>query len=119
MHKYSFGKIHRLNQKSVITQLFERGSFWRKGAYKFKYLPIETGQPELLISISKRVGNSPQRNKLKRLIREAVRSNDKFKGLQFQFSVFITNRLEQPPSLTKLQEIITEFFDHLYENTNQ
>ena len=108
-----------MHHSKQITQLFQAGSFWRKGAYKFKYIKKEKGPLEVVISISKRVGNSPKRNQLKRLFREAIRTNAQFKTSSYEVAVFITNPLEQPPSLKKLQEIMCEFFDYLYENENQ
>lgn len=78
----SFGKSYKLCSKKVIESLFKEGKTIRSFPYKLVYktcdLPTETSF-QLAIAVPKRqFKRAPDRNRIKRLIREAVRKN---KGL--------------------------------------
>ena len=74
-----FGKEYKLCSKKIIDELFKTGrhikSFPLRFIYKKKVLT--TGQRfQVVISVpKKRFKKAPDRNRLKRLIREAVRKN--------------------------------------------
>ncbi|MCF6169898.1 MAG: ribonuclease P protein component [Bacteroidales bacterium] len=77
--RQTFGKNERLHSKKQINRLFkEGGSFF---TYPFKVLfhtgsKDETELPQILISVSKRnFKKAVDRNKVKRLVREAYRKN--------------------------------------------
>ncbi|MEL7003464.1 MAG: ribonuclease P protein component [Bacteroidota bacterium] len=78
MSLQTFGKSERLHKKKEIKELFDKGSSFY--LYPFKVLHLtakeETVNPKILISVSKRsFKRAVDRNKVKRLIREAYRIN--------------------------------------------
>lgn len=78
-NKYSFGKHERLHSKYLIDQLFREGKSFFNFPFKVVYLNVENTEYKsnaVLISVSKRnFKNATDRNKIKRLIREAYRLN--------------------------------------------
>ena len=75
----TFPKKERLHSKKLIDQLFENGQQFFVFPFKVFHLQInnmEDSSAQLLITIPKRNHkNATDRNKLKRLIREAYRLN--------------------------------------------
>ncbi len=111
--KYGFSKRHRLKSKKEINRLFSVGEFKACGFLKFRYLPYSSGYSRVLISISKRVGNAPERNRLKRLIREALRLSGYLRNTSVDCGIYITKPLKRKPTLVKIQEYIDRFFSYL------
>lgn len=77
--KYTFGKNERLHSKFLIDQLFREGDSFFKFPFKVVYLNVENtdfNSNAVLISVSKRnFKNATDRNRIKRLVREAYRLN--------------------------------------------
>ena len=76
---YTFSKDERLNSKVSIEDLFKKGDSFFKYPFKVIYskeLSVEKFIVKLLISVPKRTHKKAvDRNKIKRLIREAYRLN--------------------------------------------
>ncbi len=79
--RQTFGKEERLYSKKQISRLFAEGNSFYKYPFKVICLRETSDKPELpkiLISVSKRnFKKAVERNKIKRLIREAYRKNKK------------------------------------------
>jgi ribonuclease P protein component len=71
------------------------------------------GYLRTVLSVSKRVGNSPQRNRLKRLIREALRLSGKLQDTSFDCGVFITKTPRNPPTLQEIKGYLSWFLSQL------
>ncbi|MGK0290065.1 MAG: ribonuclease P protein component [bacterium] len=111
--KQGFPKKHRLGQKKLIDTIFSKGKFARAGLLKLKYIKQSEGHARFVISISKRVGNSPARNRVKRLIREALRSSDKISKCSIDCAIFITNPPRQELTLSYIKYKLNQFLDSL------
>jgi ribonuclease P protein component len=77
---YGLPRNIRLKGKQVFTRLFKKGKRFRHGNLEVIYLLSE--EPSVGFVASKRVGGAVQRNRTKRLLREAYRMNKElFAGL--------------------------------------
>lgn len=103
-------KKHRLGSKKTISRIFREGELLSNGVIKLKYLPNELGYFRFVISISKRVGTSPARNRIKRLIREAIRLTIP-NGISYDFLFYVT----YPPS----KKVNISYIKILLENFNR
>lgn len=71
--RYNFTRTMRLNSSARFKQIYEAGNSASKGAIKLFAATNELAKPRLGISIGRRVGTAPRRNRIKRLLREAFR----------------------------------------------
>ena len=65
-------KEARLSKRSEFVAIYEGGRSWANGLLVLKALPNGLGWSRCGLSVSKRVGNAVKRNRVKRLLREAV-----------------------------------------------
>ncbi len=77
--KQTFAKEERMHEKKLIDQLFKNGKSFFVFPFKVLYMPLTTDVPllpKVLISVPKRnFKRAVDRNRIKRLIREAYRRN--------------------------------------------
>lgn len=68
------GRSHRLLHKRDFDQVFSRGR--RSGGAHFQVIAAASpgGQPRLGLAVARGAGNSPDRARLRRLLREAFRA---------------------------------------------
>jgi ribonuclease P protein component len=71
--RYNFFRAMRLNSPARFKQLYADGNAVARGPIKLFAMPNELKHPRLGISIGRRVGTAPRRNRIKRLLREAFR----------------------------------------------
>ncbi|MBN2892378.1 MAG: ribonuclease P protein component [Bacteroidales bacterium] len=74
--KYTFKKNERLNSRKIITQLIAKGKVVKAFPFYVRYLIVDESDSDakILISVAKRrFKRAVDRNKIKRLIREAYR----------------------------------------------
>ena len=113
MPKKGFGKSYSLKGKTEIKQVFAKGRFFRSGFLKIKWVSVEEPRGKVVISISKRAGNSPTRNRLKRLVRESLRLNQALANRPINLAVYITEPLKAKPQLADVQVHLDRFFAEL------
>lgn len=77
--KQTFAKEERMHEKKLIDQLFKNGKSFFVFPFKVLYMPLTTDGkllPKVLISVPKRnFKRAVDRNRIKRLMREAYRRN--------------------------------------------
>jgi ribonuclease P protein component len=71
--RYTFRKSHRLTHAREFEAVFDTRVRESKGPLTIYALPNKLEHPRLGISISRRVGIAPKRNRIKRLLRDAFR----------------------------------------------
>ncbi|MBF0278205.1 MAG: ribonuclease P protein component [SAR324 cluster bacterium] len=110
---YSFPKCIRLRKKTEIDRVFDRGAFRRFGFIRIKFLITTLGNSRYLVSVSKKVGHSPYRNHIKRLIREAIRLHRSELEQSCDICIFVTNRPQSPVPFSYVDNKIAELFAEL------
>ncbi len=111
--RFGFSEKHRLKSKKAIDELFQTGQYRSYGFLRFRYIPQDQGYLKVVISISKRVGNSPARNRLKRLIREALRLSSCLDQKPYNCGIYVTSPPYQTPTLAEVQDYLGRFISSL------
>jgi ribonuclease P protein component len=70
---HTFPRSHRLSGKLAFAAVYDARVKNARGPLAVYSLPNELGHPRLGISIGRRVGSAPVRNRIKRRLREAFR----------------------------------------------
>jgi ribonuclease P protein component len=71
--RYTLAKGSRLAEPAGFRACYDAGVFVARGPIKLFARPNELGRVRLGLSVPRRVGTAPQRNRIKRLLREAFR----------------------------------------------
>ncbi len=102
--KESFGKHEKIRKRSEYLTVYERGR--RRHSANFTVIVLnEPGRARRLgITVSRRVGNAVERNRIKRLVREFFRLN-KHRLVSSQDIVIIGKKF--PPAIT-YQDVYAE-----------
>ena len=111
--RYGFSEKYRLKSKKRIDRLFRFGKRESCGYLRFRYLPSEQRYLKVVITVSKRVGSSPKRNRLKRLIREALRLSGFWERIPYDCGIYATEPLCQKATLTEIQAYVGQFIASL------
>ena len=85
----------RLRSRKDIHQVFRKGRYHALGILHAKTLSTGQGQTRFLISVKKAIGSAPRRNRIKRLVREAIRKHRKDLAASYDICFFLTAK---PPS---------------------
>jgi ribonuclease P protein component len=110
---FSFPKRLRLTSKKEITLVFRRGRYHKLGWMQAKSLPNRQRESRFLVSVKKSLGPAPHRNRIKRLVREAIRLNRHRLRSTHDLCVFVTIRPEQPLDLSAVEKEINSLFERL------
>jgi len=111
--QFPFPASIRLKQEKRITQIFREGKLHRLAIVQAKVLPSHGETPGFLISVRKQVGTAPERNRLKRLVRESLRRHRQDLGAPFDICIFITRRPPWPVRLAQVESDIRTLFTRL------
>lgn len=103
--RYTFAKSQRINDPLDFRAAYDTGKSLTRGPLKLFVRLNDLTYPRLGISVPKRVGTAPQRNRIKRLIREAFRlmQHDWPGGLDLVVAV----RPHEPLMLAEYQRILS------------
>ncbi|MEA1886769.1 MAG: ribonuclease P protein component [Bacteroidota bacterium] len=125
-NKYTFSKKERLCSRKVISQLFENGNSFYSEPFRVLWLKSDNILPypaQTAISVGKKsFAGAVERNRLKRLIREAWRLNKhklykQLEKLNMQIAVMIIYSGNKIPEYLELEaqmeELISKFSLHL------
>lgn len=92
MKPFSFPKSRRLVSNSQFQAVLSRGRRRSDGLLVLYMAQNDCGYPRLGVSIGKSHGNAVERNRLKRLLREAFRQNQKEIPAGFDYVLMISNQ---------------------------
>lgn len=115
--RQGYPKRIRLYSRNDIDRVFREGQYRRLGILHSKALATGGVETRFLISVKKKIGKAHERNRIKRLVREAVR----FNGHRLRGTYDICLFLVKPPpgnlGLAAIETEIRELFDHLNQST--
>ncbi len=72
---FQFTKAEHLTRKKEFERVFNEGTVFKNNEVVLYVVPNDFLYSRLGLVVSKKVGNSPRRNRAKRLLREAYRLN--------------------------------------------
>lgn len=104
MNSYEFDKSYRLLNKKDFKYVFENGNRLQSKSFIVVYTKKNDLKPRIGIVASKKMGNAPQRNKGKRLLREVFRKN-KIQAVNMDLVVILKKGCDQ----NKYDELEKEF----------
>ena len=111
--KNSFPRKNRLNNSIIIREVFKKGIYKSLGPIGVKFRKTEFESSLFAISVKKKVGSSPFRNRIKRLLREAIRIEKSSLVCSFEICFFLIytpkDRVEYQNVLNK----VNNFFEYL------
>ena len=90
MQSHTFPKRKRLSSKKDIDRVFNKGFFISAGLIRVRYVSSAVRHNRFLVSVSRKAGHSPKRNRIKRLIREAVRLRNSTLKNNYDICLFVT-----------------------------
>jgi ribonuclease P protein component len=103
MKPHGFPRSRRLTDRSAIRAVFKEGRYHRLGIFHAKTRASGRTETRYLISIRKTVGSAPERNRLKRLVRESVRLNPLHLPVPHDICLFLSDRPGKPVGLADVQ----------------
>ena len=112
VRRHTYPKSHRLGGRLQFAAVFDAKVRESRGPLTAYALPHDLGHPRLGISISRRVGTAPKRNRIKRLLRESFRlmQHDLPRGYDFVVVV----HPHQPLMLADYQRLMSGLFVSLH-----
>ena len=109
-----YGKKLRISKPSELSQLFKCGV--RVGDHRILLIGLPTkGETRVAVAMSVRHGNSVQRNRLKRLVREAFRLE--YPGLPANFDFVISPRVGTDSGVDGFRKSLAKLAPRLAEKT--
>lgn len=84
-----------------------------------KFLVSGAPHSRFMISVRKSYGNAPQRNRVKRVVREAIRLNREQLEIPHDVCLFLTHRPKQRIRLSIVEEEIQKLFANLNQAASE
>ena len=115
----TFPKAVRLHNSRAVREVFEQGVYQSLGPISVKYKLSAVKPSRFSISVKKKVGNSPCRNKIKRFIREAIRQERAQLNYAFDICFFVSNPPKYKLESAYVMRQVRRFFNDLnHESSN-
>ena len=138
--KATWPKAVRLASRKTINRVFAKGQYHPLGVLQAKTLPRQpdelpeeaaqplastvmappaqapttaTGESRFLISVRKAYGSAPQRNRLKRLVREVARQHRHQLLAAYDICLFVTRKPKQEPDYQRIELELGRLFSQL------
>jgi ribonuclease P protein component len=123
--KYTLKAHERLKSRKSIQELFQTGKSVKSFPFKLVYTPLETSSSEVQIqftaSVSKRLFKSAvDRNRIKRLVREAYRLEkpDLLSSLGASYAIMIIYISKKPLTFELSQSAMSKITKELKKRTS-
>ena len=106
-----FNRPMRLSGKLAFAMVYDGGMSRSRGPLKVFALPNTLSPGRMGLSVSRRVGTAPQRNRIKRLLRESFRHLDPANRAGYDFIVVV--RPHAALALVEYQIILDDLMKRL------
>ena len=110
---FGYPRSIRLRKQAEIDPVFRRGRHHRLGWLQARTQPNGRGASRFMISVSRRAGTAPTRNRVKRVVREAIRLNRYGLSLPHDVCLFVTARPRGAVRLADAERELRRLFDRL------
>jgi ribonuclease P protein component len=112
-HGYGFPKSRRVRHRAEFSAVFDARVRQSRGPLTAYAIPTDRPTPRLGLSVGRRVGTAPRRNRIKRLLRET------FRLMQHDFprpyDLIIVVRPHEPLILAEYQRLLTALMVKLHQ----
>jgi len=101
-----------LHEDADVRRTRSRGKSWASGAIVTRVLPndLDPVQNRYTVIAGKRCGKAVQRNRLKRLVREALRGYHPYLQPGFDIAIVCRGTLDEMPTLASAQQALHTTF---------
>lgn len=107
-----YPKSVRLCAKKDIEEIFRSGRYRRLGILHAKWLPTDRTGARFLVSVKRKVGKAHRRNRIRRLVKEAIRlTRHRLQGA-YDICLFLTTAPENP-TLSEFEAELGRLFQEL------
>ena len=115
--RFTFPKRFWLRRQTDIQHVYQEGHYQSLGLLSVKYRATEMGYSRFLITVKKRVGPASYRNRLKRLLREAIRLQRPGFEESYDICFFISQPPHYPVRFPYLHQRVQQLFADLGRKT--
>ena len=115
----TFPKAVRLHHSRTIRELFEKGVYQSLGPIGVKYKVAEAELSRFAVSVKKKAGGAPCRNRIKRLLREAIRHERSMLYCSYDICFFVASPPKYPLDLSYVQCQVRRFFNNLNKESSE
>jgi ribonuclease P protein component len=109
---YQFPSTHRLSGNRAFAAVFDARTRESSGPLTIYARPNDLPHPRLGLSVSRKVGTAPRRNRIKRLLRESFRLSQH--GLPAGYDLVIVVRPHEPLPLVEYQDLLLKLSSKLH-----
>jgi ribonuclease P protein component len=111
--RYTFTKQQRVRGREEFTAVFDAKVRQSRGPLTVYALPTDRKSPRLGLSVPRRVGTAPRRNRIKRLLREAFRLMRH--DFPRAYDLVVVVRPHEPLILAEYQRMLTSLMVKLHQ----
>jgi ribonuclease P protein component len=102
---FAFKKADRIRKRSEFVGLSATGRSVRSRLFVAVAAPSDGGYSRLGLTVSRKVGNAVERNRIKRLVREYFRLNRHLLGRPLDVNVIARQAAKGQPNAVVIQEL--------------
>ena len=113
MPKRTFPAAVRMRNRREIREVFSSGTYLPLGPLRVRYMATTRQTSRFLISVKKKVGHAPMRNRIKRLLREGLRYRRSRLTESHDICLFVTRTPKHPLQYDYVAGLIGKLFNEL------
>ena len=115
----TYPKAVRLHHSRIIREVFDKGLYQSLGPIGVKYKMAEVELSRFAVSVKKNVGSAPCRNRIKRLLREAIRQERSHLNYAYDICFFVASPPKRPLDSSYVLRQVRRFFNNLNKESSE